>query len=528
MNESAVGPYRLEETLGVGSLGTTYRAEDSRSRRKVVCKLLRPELRDSEAYWGQLNRDLARLKTLRHRHIAQLVDVVEDRGERVVVQEYVRGHSLQQEMDYRGEALPLPRIYTIWRQILSALGHAHGLGLLHLDLRASKILISRNGEEDRIKILDFGLGPVHDKGSDRGEHNIVELDVHTAYYLSPDQLHRGMAVSPRSDLYSVGVLLYEAATGFVPFGGEDLYAVIRGHLLDTPEAPEKLAAIIPWYLSATILRALAKHPEDRFDDARDFGYHIIACQTGAVLRLRPRAVRVARKAGAEGVEGSDSGRRPAPDPRAPTPTPAKPRAPEPPLDETLVDLDDEDEVQAPPPPGGETRISLDALVSRISGPRLPAVNASPPPSPAAPDLSPQRQRQRPPRPNVPVLGDEAETLEMEPMDDGATTTQVALPMGALLGEDGGPGADSAPAQPPPARRPGLQMPAPGRPVLPRGLAPRDLKPLPEGVPEPSYLALLSVDARSVSATSATPVPGGPVSSPLSMMGRMGGRSGYTR
>jgi len=530
MNESNIGPYRLLNRIGSGSVGEIFLGEDSRSRRRVAVKLLRPTLRDCEPFWNQLSRDRARLKGLRHRHIAQLLDLVEDRGERALVQEYVRGHSLADEMDARGGSLPLQRVYAIWRQLLAAMGHAHSAEVLHLCLRPSKVMIVRAGDEDRVKVLDFGIGPVYDSGNERPDYNVEELDVQHAYYISPDQLHRGVAVSPKSDLYSAGVLLYEACTGYVPFGGDDLYDVIRGHLLVRPEPPSRLASNIPWHLSAVMLKAIAKHPDDRLEDARDFGYHIIACQTGAVLRARPRTVRVARRVSAAAQP-------------TPPPTPAPTPQTEPESDTAPQDTT----VQAPvadtiPHEVGSTqpepRVSVAALMSRLgdSSATVPSQTV-----PADDEDSEDEENTA----LVPALDfdDEDRTATDQAIDDQPTrpvvglvdpedtvaTTPVAvppLPPPPPPKPAGSPRpTERAAGSPPPASKravlPGRVSPE-TRPALRPGRVPRELRELPAGVPQPTYLELLRIPDP----------PGGPEEEPtpesaVLIVGRMGiGRRGY--
>ncbi len=450
---ASVGPYRIEDEIGSGTIGMNFRAEDTRTRRRVLLKVLRPELGSNEAYWADLHKNLARLKAMRHRHLVPLLDLVEDAGRRIIVQEFVRGHSLLQELDERGGALPLARFYVIFRQVLAAIGHAHGLGILHLALRPNKIMISRTGEEDRIKLLDVGLGPVHNTGSSLPHHNPMELEVDCAYYLAPEQFHKGMDVSHKSDIYSVGVLMYEAATGYVPFGGEDIYDVIRGHLMDRPQAPASLEPSVPWHLSATILRALSKHPADRFEDARDFGYHLIACQRGAVLEAKPRAVKVKRKS---------------------------------PPPETVPERADEDTrktVPIPEPPleaQGESEVSSPDVDAMDDPEDATATMVS-----SIPDIASVEPEARPEdEDDSPEEADEdtdPSILAARLVEDERSTTlkeRATLPVAPL------------PEVPKVARLKGFDTPGP---TLPRGLPPRDLKPLPEGVPNPSYLGLLEVD-----------------------------------
>lgn len=472
---SVFGPYTLEEELGQGTLGANFRAVDSRNGRRLVLKLLRPELKGSDGYRELLFREVNRLKALKHRHIAQFYELFEDRGELCVVQELVRGHTLLQEMDYRGGSLPLPRIYTIFRQILSAVGHAHSAGILHLALNPNKIMISRNGEEDRIKLLDFGLGPFHSKGSDQPGFNVLEPDVQQGFYLSPEQLHKTMSVSPRSDLYSIGILLYEGATGYVPFGADNIYGVIRGHLLDRPETPSSLQAEVPWYLSATILKALAKHPEDRFDDARDFGYHIIACQTGAVISMATRKVKVARVKGPSPEDGQPQGSngaarsdaRPAAgetDARTQTPRVRSEPRPDATRFVQAIQLPDDDQVGEPV---GES----------VPQPVSPAVEEAAPDEASTATLCLDDSN-----PNVAALpGDATSTLTGLPpmLEEPQPPPPASLEPAAAAAPDGRIFAK-------------IRQHDPGQPLLPRGLAPRSPKPLPEGLTEPSFLVLLQV------------------------------------
>ncbi|MBM4320622.1 MAG: serine/threonine protein kinase, partial [Deltaproteobacteria bacterium] len=493
-------------------------------------------------------------KGLKHRHIAQLFDVLEERGELVVVQELVRGHTLLQEIDFRGGSLPLPRIYTIFRQILAAVGHAHSTGILHMALNPNKIMISRSGEDDRIKILDFGLGPYHDKGSEQSAFNVLELDVQQGFYLSPEQLHKAMGVSEKSDLYSIGILLYEGATGYVPFGAENIYGVIRGHLLDRPEPPSNLQPEVPWYLGATILKALAKHPDDRFEDARDFGYHIIACQTEAVIPLMPKKVKVAR------VRSSS------PEMRAVSPDEGEPDA----APAATEEAGGNGRAAGAPSREGqcsEPRVSVQSVIGRLRQAPGQPPPPPPPPSPRGDQLRPdatvfvravglaeQEEADRPSRgrrveqlpellevgeatqqvqaimedsdPRVPVMVEERTPTERDAPTPSGKCTAVdaadsqAVPAAAPSGR--GAAATNAPSgRNDPA---GFERPQSGKQAqLPRGLAQRELKPLPEGVVEPSYLALLRIR------TARRQEEGASSESPLTTMTKLGfGRSGFKR
>jgi serine/threonine protein kinase len=208
------------------------------------------------------------------------------------------------------------------------------------------------------------------------------MPVHLAYYLAPDQAHRGMAPSPRSDVYALGVMLYEALTGYVPFGGDDVYQVVRGHLMDPPPPPRGLVPDLPWHVEAVVLRALAKHPDDRIESSHELALYLRGCASGAIVPS-PQAPAVTpvpaapTPAGGNGIRIRREG--PPPSPPAVTPLPMTPGPLAPPDAEedvptqvrSLADFPDMDDADLPTDslpadgPGGEDHEDTNPSLSII-------------------------------------------------------------------------------------------------------------------------------------------------------------------
>ncbi|MFI5184703.1 MAG: protein kinase, partial [Vicinamibacteria bacterium] len=270
MVESSIGPYRILERLGSGGMGDVFLAEDTRLHRKVALKTLAGSWSESPDARERLLREARAAAGLNHPNVAAIYDVVEAGDVLHIVMEYVEGEPLFARLGSGG--LPPDEVTSIAIQLCDAMEVAHAQGVIHRDLKPGNILLTREG---RIKVLDFGLAKTLPSGnagtpvspSDSTPSNPGHIQG-TPAYMSPEQL-RGQAVDHRTDIYSLGVLLYELLTGHRPFQGTGVMEL--GMAVLTQEAPSsaQVDPHIPAGLSAIVARAMAREREDRFQSVAD-------------------------------------------------------------------------------------------------------------------------------------------------------------------------------------------------------------------------------------------------------------------
>jgi tetratricopeptide (TPR) repeat protein len=263
------GRYRIESLLGKGGMGAVYRAHDAVLDRDVALKLLSAGPADGEARARMLHEARA-AAALNHPHIVSVYDTGEADGVPFVVMELVPGGSLAG----RGP-MPVPQLIEVGRQLCEALEHAHAHGVVHRDLKPENILIAHDGDPLVTKLTDLGVAL-----SVRGTRITLEgAIVGTASYLAPEQA-LGQPVDGRTDLYALGVVLYELAIGRLPFTGDDALIVISQHLHAPVVPPRTYRPELPAGLEAVILRLMAKSPADRFASAGDVGEVLAALDSG--------------------------------------------------------------------------------------------------------------------------------------------------------------------------------------------------------------------------------------------------------
>ena len=251
------GRYRILRKLGTGGMANVYLAEDQELGRRVAIKILDERHAGDEQFIERFRREAKNAAGLSHPNIVSIYDRGEAEGTYYISMEYLEGRSLKELILARGPA-PIPVAVDYARQVLAALRVAHRQGLVHRDIKPHNVLVDGEG---RLKVTDFGIaraGP-----SQMTEEGSI---IGTAQYLSPEQA-QGAPVTPASDLYSVGIVLYELLTGSVPFTGETPVELAMKHLSKVPEAPSHLRPEIPRDLDFVVMRALAKSPEERYSSA---------------------------------------------------------------------------------------------------------------------------------------------------------------------------------------------------------------------------------------------------------------------
>ena len=251
------GRYRIDAELGRGAMGVVYRARDTELNRDVAVKVLPGEALGGEAR-ARLLREARAAALLNHRNIVGVYDVGEEAGAPFVVMELVEGTNLRS-----AGTLSLAEVVSIARQLCEALEHAHAHGVVHRDLKPENVLLERGGDGPVAKLADLGVATTgHARLTEEG------AIVGTAAYLAPEQA-LGRPVDGRSDLYALGVVLYELVAGRLPFSGDDALVVISQHLHAPVTPPRAFRADLPPALEAMILRLLAKDPAQRFASARE-------------------------------------------------------------------------------------------------------------------------------------------------------------------------------------------------------------------------------------------------------------------
>jgi eukaryotic-like serine/threonine-protein kinase len=270
INTTFDGRYRILRKLGSGGMANVYLAEDEQLGRRVAIKILNDRYANDDAFNERFRREAKSAAALSHPNIVSIYDRGEGDGRPYIAMEVIEGRSLK-ELILTSGSLPIAQAIEFAKQILSALRFAHRHGIIHRDIKPHNILL---GFEDRLKVTDFGIARA-------GASQMTEAGsiMGTAQYLSPEQA-RGAPVTAASDLYSVGIVLYEMLTGKTPFEGETPIEIAMKHLNEAPRPPSELRREIPPELDQIVLRALAKDPHDRYQSAEEFSADLDRVEAG--------------------------------------------------------------------------------------------------------------------------------------------------------------------------------------------------------------------------------------------------------
>jgi serine/threonine-protein kinase len=265
------GRYRILRKLGTGGMANVYLAEDEVLGRRVAIKILNDRHAGDDQFVERFRREAKNAAGLSHPNIVSIYDRGEAEGTYYIAMEYLDGRSLKELIVARGPA-PVNVAIDYARQILAAIRFAHRHGIVHRDIKPHNVLVDGEG---RLKVTDFGIARA-------GASQMTEAGsiIGTAQYLSPEQA-KGAPVDQTSDLYSVGVVLYELLTGVVPFSGETPVEIAMKHLSSPPESPSAKRAEIPRELDYVVLRALAKDPADRYQSAEEMDADLARVARGA-------------------------------------------------------------------------------------------------------------------------------------------------------------------------------------------------------------------------------------------------------
>jgi serine/threonine protein kinase len=285
---TTISHYRITGTLGTGGMGVVYDGEDLRLSRPVALKFLPDELAGDPDSARRLQREAQTLAGLNHPNICTVYGVDNHEGTAFIAMERVDGLNLKRHMARR--ALPTSEVVDIAMQVAAALEAAHTAGIVHRDIKPGNILVGSNGQ---VKVLDFGLARrfmMPDTGElVLGGSTIPGRPMGTANYMAPERILQ-LPLDPRSDLFSLGVVIYEMATGRLPFGGASPSETITNVLDKDPVPLTSYAADRPPQLERIVNRLLAKVPDQRYQSAADLRARLapLAKPPGLWQRLFPR------------------------------------------------------------------------------------------------------------------------------------------------------------------------------------------------------------------------------------------------
>jgi len=288
-----IGPYQIVARIGAGGMGIVYRARDSRLERDVAIKVLSTGLLTDEKARQRFRKEALALAKLNHPNIATVYDVGEQDGTEYLVMEYVTGQPLSERL--KSGALPASEALSLAEDVAEALEEAHGRGIVHRDLKPGNIIVT---PKRHAKVLDFGLAKLFAReGSQDATLSVGETvgPVGTPYYMSPEQAECG-TVDDRTDLWSLGVVLYESLTGKRPFDGDGGVGVLRAIAQQNPMPVRELRADVPKELERIVARALEKDVSKRYQSAEEMSQDLSSALLQITAPVAPAARRELRVA----------------------------------------------------------------------------------------------------------------------------------------------------------------------------------------------------------------------------------------
>lgn len=270
---SKLDRYVIIERLGGGGMGVVYKAHDTELDRVVALKVLPPHLCRHPEYLNRFRSEAQAHARVHSPFVITLFSMLQLPDGEVLAMEYVEGQTLEQRLSINGPLEPAEAA-RIFDQALRAVEHVHSCGVIHRDLKPGNIYLTRDG---RVKLMDFGVA----KLMDQPEHNANRTMVGTLLYISPEQIN-GHSTDFRSDVYTLGVSLFETLTGRLPFERRSDYALMHAHVQEPPPSPKQFERSIPNALEAVIMKSIQKDPNRRFQTAGDFRVGLL--RTGLVER----------------------------------------------------------------------------------------------------------------------------------------------------------------------------------------------------------------------------------------------------
>jgi predicted Ser/Thr protein kinase len=271
VGELIAGRYELQELVGTGGMSSVFRAHDRMLERTVALKILHEQFTRDDDYVERFRREARSVAQLAHPNIVTVIDRGEQDGRQYIVFEFVDGANLKEVV--RDGALPIDDVLDLAIQVGLALAFAHDRGLVHRDVKPQNVLLN---DERQAKVTDFGIARSVDVKGVTQTGTVLG----TSDYIAPEQA-RGEPVDPKTDMYSLGAVLYELLTGEVPYPGDNFVAIAMRHLYDPVPSVLERRPDCPPRLDAVVQRAMAKDPDDRFRSMEELLTELEACRAGA-------------------------------------------------------------------------------------------------------------------------------------------------------------------------------------------------------------------------------------------------------
>lgn len=277
------GRYRVIDRIGSGGMSVVYRAQDLSLGRIVALKVLHENLTDDEGFLRRFQREAHAVANLSHPNIVTVHDIGQDNNRHYIVMEFVDGRTLKQLIrlqNQQGRPLIVSQALDLGIQVCAGIGYAHRANLIHCDVKSQNILVTR---DERVKVADFGIARAM---SEATQHTLDGQIWGTPHYFSPEQA-AGQPASPASDVYAIGVVLFELLTGRLPFLAETPTALALKHMQEPPPRASEFNPLVPQQLDQILLKVLAKEPAARYRTGDQFGRILSAYRESSLQVTAP-------------------------------------------------------------------------------------------------------------------------------------------------------------------------------------------------------------------------------------------------
>lgn len=277
------GRYRLLDRIGSGGMSTVYRAQDQSLGRIVAVKVLQANLTDDEDFLRRFQREAHAAANLYHPNIVTVHDIGQDGDHHYIVMEYVDGRTVKQLVrvqNQQGQPLTIIQALDLAIQVCAGIGYAHRANLVHCDVKSQNILVTR---DDRVKVADFGIARAM---SEATQHTVDSQIWGTPHYFSPEQA-AGQPPTPASDVYAIGVVLFELLTGRLPFQAETHTALALKHMHEPPPRASEFNPLVPDQLDQILLKVMAKEPAARYRTGDQLGRILSAYRESSLQNTGP-------------------------------------------------------------------------------------------------------------------------------------------------------------------------------------------------------------------------------------------------